>query len=68
MRIKLTAAQFDKASDLALGLGQLLFGSTVLPFIIPALDKPPLTVLIFGVVIAILLWIFAILIVRRSRI
>lgn len=66
MKIKLTATQFDKTSDLSLGLGQLLFGSTVLPYIIPALDKPPLIVLLFGVSIAILLWIFAIWIVRRE--
>lgn len=65
MKIQLSTVQLDKASDLALGLGQILFGSTVLPFIIPALDKPPLTVLLFGLVIAIILWIFAIWIVRK---
>lgn len=66
MKIKLSAVQLDKVSDLSLGLGQLLFGSTVLPYIIPALDRPPLIVLLFGISIAILLWIFAVWIVRRK--
>ena len=63
---RLQKAQLDKLSDLCLGLGQLFFGSTVLPYIIPALDKPSLVVLIFGVVSAIGLWILALWIVRRK--
>lgn len=65
MKIKLDEKQFDKLSDLSLGLGQIFFGSTVLPYIIPALDKPPVAVLIFGIVAAFGLWIFALWIVRR---
>lgn len=63
--IKLQTVQLDKASDLALGLGQLLFGSTFLPYIIPNLDKPSPVVVILGGIIAIILWIFALWIVRR---
>lgn len=65
MRIKLSSIQFDKLADLSLGLGQLLFASTVIPYLIPALDKPSVAVLIFGILVAVGLWIFALWIVRR---
>ena len=63
---RLQTAQLDKASDLALGLGQLLFGSTVLPYIIPNIDRPAPFVVILGVIIAIILWRFALFVVRRK--
>lgn len=62
--MKLAGPQLDKLSDLSLGLGQLFFGSTVIPYIVPAIDKPSLIVLIFGVVGAAAFWIFAVWIVR----
>ncbi|MBI3290319.1 hypothetical protein HYZ78_02895 [Candidatus Microgenomates bacterium] len=65
MKFKLTAVQTDKLSDLSIGLGQLLFGSTVVPYLIPAIDRPSLVVLLFGLGFAIGFWIFAIRIVKR---
>lgn len=60
----LTGSQLDKLSDLSLGLGQILFGSTVIPYIVPTIDKPTIAVLVFGVGFAIAFWIFAIWIVK----
>ena len=65
MKTILTKTQFDKLSDLSLGLGQLFFGSLVVPYLIPSLDKPPLIVLLLGLLLAIGLWVFAIWIVKR---
>ncbi|MBI4066774.1 hypothetical protein HY407_00165 [Candidatus Gottesmanbacteria bacterium] len=65
MRITFSKSQLDKLSDLSLGLGQLFFGSLVVPYIIPSLDKPPLIVLLFGLVLTIVLWILAIWMVRK---
>lgn len=67
MRIVLLPSQLDKLSDLALGIGQLSFGSTVIPYLIPNLDRPPLTVLTLGLGFAIGLWVFAIWIVRGAK-
>lgn len=61
---KLTKEQLDKLSDLSLGLGQLFFASTVIPYIVPAIDKPSTTILVFGIVGATAFWIFAIWIVK----
>lgn len=63
MRI-LTKPQFDKLSDLSLGLGQIFFGSTVVPYVVPTIDKPPIIVLLFGVGFAVSFWIFAIWVVK----
>ncbi|KKS45805.1 hypothetical protein A2781_06790 [Candidatus Gottesmanbacteria bacterium RIFCSPHIGHO2_01_FULL_42_27] len=52
MKITLSKTQLDKISDLSLGLGQLFFGSLVVPYIIPSLNKPPLKVLLLGLLIA----------------
>lgn len=65
IRLKaLTGLQLDKLSDLSLGLGQILFGSTVIPFVVPVIDRPSLNVLLFGLGFAIGFWIFAIWIVK----
>ena len=65
--MKLTKPQFDKLSDLCLGLGQIFFGTTVVPYILPTIDKPPASVLVFGVVGATGFWMFAIWIVRGNK-
>lgn len=67
MKINLSAHQLDKLADLSLGLGQLFFGSTVIPFLIPALDRPPFPVLALGSGFAIGFWIFVIWIVKGGR-
>lgn len=69
MKRLLTNSQLDKLSDLSLGLGQLFFASTVIPYVIPiaAIDRPPQTVLLFGLGFAIVFWIFAIWIVRKVK-
>lgn len=69
MKVKslLTNPQLDKLSDLSLGLGQLLFGSIVVPYIIPVVDKPPFLILLFGLGFAIGFWIFAIWIVKGGK-
>ena len=68
INFKLVKSQLDKISDLSLGLGQLLFGSTVLPYIIPSIDRPSFQALILGLIIAIFLWVFAILLVGKIKI
>lgn len=65
MKVKFSKLQLDKLSDLSLGLGQLFFGSTVVPYIIPVIDRPPIVVLSLGLGFAIGLWIFAIWIVKK---
>lgn len=65
MRVVLSKNQFDKLSDLSIGLGQLFFGSLVVPYLVPSLDRPSLSVLLFGLSLAIGLWIFALRIVRK---
>ena len=65
MKIHLSKTQFDKLSDISIGLGQLFFGSLVVPYVIPSLDKPPIFVLILGLLLTISLWVFAIHIVKR---
>lgn len=67
MKIAFSATQLDKLADLSIGLGQLFFGSTVLPFLVPALDKPPFPVLALGSGFAIGFWIFAIWIVKGGK-
>ncbi len=64
MKITLRKQQINKISDLALNLGQLFFASTVIPYLVPALDKPPFGVLILGIILALSLWIYAIWIVK----
>ncbi len=60
----LAKPQLDKLSDLSVGLGQLFFGSTVVPYLVPTFDKPSAAVLLFGLIGAIGFWIFAIWIVK----
>lgn len=64
MRIKLIGRQKEKLADLSIGLGHVFFGSTVVPYFLPAVDRPPLSVLIWGVIMAVGLWSFAIWIIR----
>ena len=64
MRVKLVNLQKEKLADLSIGLGQLFFGSTVVPYFVPAVDRPLPAVLIWGVGVAIGLWVFAIWIVK----
>ena len=67
MKLHLSKLQLDKLADLSIGLGQLFFGSTVLPFLFPVLDRPPFPVLALGSGFAIGFWIFAIWIVKGGR-
>lgn len=64
MRVKLVKLQKEKLADLSIGLGQIFFGSTVVPYFLPTVDRPLNSVLIWGVGVAVGLWIFAIWIVR----
>lgn len=66
-KIRISQSQLDKLADLSLGLGQLFFGSIVVPYVVPNLEKPPLIVLLFGIITAVGLWIFAIWIVKGKR-
>lgn len=63
----LAKSQLDKLSDLSLGLGQLFFASTVIPYVIPSIDKPPIIVLVFGIGCAIGFWVFAVWIVKGNK-
>lgn len=64
VHISLSHDQLDKLSDLALGLGQIFFGSLVVPYLIPSLDKPPISILVLGLLTVLALWIFSIKIMR----
>lgn len=65
MRIRFSPAQRDKLADITIGLGHLLFGSLVVPYIVPSIDKPPMAILLLGLGFAITLWSFAVGIVKR---
>lgn len=60
MRIKLVKLQKDKLADLSIGIGQIVFGSTVVPYFLPAIDKPLAVILVLGLGFAVGLWVFAI--------
>jgi len=62
---KLAKLQKEKLADLSIGLGHIFFGSTVLPYFFPAIDRPDMIVLLFGLGFTIVLWILAIWIVGR---
>ena len=64
---QLIPSQLDKLSDLSLGLGQLLFASTVVRYIVPSIEKPSIFVLLFGLGFAIGLWIFGIWVVKEGK-
>lgn len=64
MKVRLGKRQQDKIADISIGLGQLFFGSTVIPFIISSLDRPPTLVLLFGIALASGLWLLAIKLVK----
>ena len=48
MKIKFVKLQKDKLADLSIGLGHIFFGTTVLPYFLPVVDRPFITVLIWG--------------------
>ena len=63
-KIRINNKQRDKLADLFLGLGQILFGATAIPYLIPTFDKPPLMVIILGTIAALILWGLALLIYK----
>ncbi len=60
-------SQLDKLADICIGLGHLIFGSLVLPFFIPSLDKPAFGVLLLGLITAVGLWVIAVKLVGRKK-
>lgn len=60
----LTSTQLDKLADIFIALGQLSFGSMILPFILPGLDQSKLPVVLFGIVTLITSWSASIIIAR----
>lgn len=64
VRIKLVTAQKDKLADISIGLGHIFFGSTVVPYFLPAIDRPLAIVLLFGLGFTISLWTFSLWIVK----
>lgn len=64
-KVKLNKANFDKMADVSIGVGNILFASFVVPFLVPNLDTPPLIVLLFGLGFSVGLWAFAIGIVQK---
>lgn len=62
-----TASQLDKLADVLINAGTLFFGSMVIPYLVPGIDKPRLLVLPLGLVISLILWSLAILMVRRMN-
>ncbi|MEK7517039.1 MAG: hypothetical protein AAB583_00685 [Patescibacteria group bacterium] len=67
MRVSFSVRQLDKLADLSIGLGHLFFGSTVIPFLFPVIDRPPFTVLALGLGFAFEFWTFAIWILEGGR-
>lgn len=63
----LTEPQVDKLADVFINIGTLFFGSGVILYLIPGLDKPRLLVLILGLGFSVGSWVLAILSVRRIR-
>lgn len=64
---RFTKPQLDKLADVCIGLGHLIFGSLVLPFFIPSLDKPAVSVLLLGLLTAVGLWVIAVKLVERKK-
>ncbi|MBI3558899.1 hypothetical protein HY085_00725 [Candidatus Gottesmanbacteria bacterium] len=60
MAVKLVKLQREKLADLFIGIGHLVFGSTVLPYLVPVVDRPSEVVLVLGLGFAVALWLFAI--------
>lgn len=63
----LTLSQLDKLSDVCINAGTLLFGTLVLPYFIPSVDKPSQRMLGLGVAFGLALWSIAVIIVRRKN-
>jgi len=61
----LTESQLDKLSDVFINVGTLFFGSTVVPYFVPGLDKPELKLLILGLAFSLVPWLLAIFSVKR---
>jgi len=59
--------QLDKLADVFVNVGTLFFGSGVVPYLIPTIDKPPATVFIFGLTSSLISWGFALLSVKGRK-
>jgi len=62
-----TEAQLKVFVDIFVNIGTLFFGSTVVPFFVPGLDRPKPEVLILGLVVSCLCWLIAILFARKIK-
>ena len=59
--------QLDKLADVFVNVGTLFFGSGVVPYLIPTIDKPLLSVFILGLVSSLISWGFALWSVQGRR-
>ncbi len=65
MKVRLVKLQREKLADLSIGIGHIVFGSTVVPYFLSAVDKPLIIILLLGLGVAVGLWIFAIWLVGK---
>lgn len=63
----LTFDQLDKLSDICINAGTLFFGTLVVPYFVPGIDRPPTSVINLGIVFGLGLWIIAVIIVRKKE-
>ena len=62
-----TSSQLDKLADVFVNIGTLFFGAGVVPYLIPGLDKPSLSMLVSGLGLSVISWFFALLFAGRIR-
>lgn len=60
-----TSSQLDKLSDIFINAGNLAFGTIVLPYFLPNVDKPETSVVGFGVTLGLYFWVMAVVIARK---
>lgn len=63
----LTSSQLDKLSDVCINAGTLFFGTLVVPYFVPDIDKPPSGVIGLGIFLGLALWIISVIIVRERK-
>lgn len=61
----LNGSQLDKLSDIFINVGNLTFGTIVLPYFLPGIDKPDIRVIGFGVIIGLYFWVVAVIIAKK---
>lgn len=66
VNLSLTDSQLEKISDILVVIGEVLFISFVIRFFV-GFDKPNILVIILGSILAIVCWVFSVIMVKRVK-